>query len=135
MKIAVVTVDGNTVSQHFGRSPYYAVVIVENGESKSRELRQRRVGHFAPEGPQHGEHHEQNGRHGYGPEARMSHAAMAQEISDCQVLIAGGMGSGAYENLKEAGLEVILTDIEMIDSAVSAYLSGSLKNLANERTD
>ena len=135
MKIAVVTVDGNTVSQHFGRSPYYAVVTVENGEVKSRELRQRGVGHFAPQGPKHSEHHEQNGRHGYGPEARISHAAMAQEISDCQVLIAGGMGSGAYENLKEAGLDVMLTDIETIDGAIMNYVSGSLKNLADERTD
>jgi predicted Fe-Mo cluster-binding NifX family protein len=135
MKIAVVTVDGKTVSQHFGRSPYYAVVTVENGEVKSREMRQRGVGHFAPQGPQHAEHHEENGRHGYGPEARMSHAAMAQEIIDCQVLIAGGMGSGAYENLKEAGLNVILTDMEMIDDAVKAHISGSLKNLADQRTD
>ena len=135
MKIAVVTVDGNTVSQHFGRSPYYAVVTVENGEVKSREMRQRGVGHFAPQGSKHSEHHEENGRHGYGPEARMSHAAMAQEISDCQVLIAGGMGSGAYENLKEAGLNVILTDMEMIDDAVKAQISGSLKNLADQRTD
>ncbi len=135
MKIAVVTVDGNTISQHFGRSPYYAVLKVENGQVKSRELRQRGVGHFAPQGPQHSEQHEQNGRHGYGPEARMSHAAMAQEISDCQVLIAGGLGSGAYENLKEAGLEVVLTDVQSIDDAVKAYVSGTLKNLADERTD
>ena len=135
MKIAVVTVDGDTVSQHFGRSPYYAVVTAENGVVTSRELRRRGVGHFAPQGPQHGEHHEEGGRHGYGPEARMSHAATAQEIRHCQVLIADGMGSGAYENIKEAGLDVILTDHRLIDDAVKAYLDGTLKNLAAERTD
>lgn len=135
MKIAVVTLDGKTVSQHFGRSPYYSVVTLENGEVKSRELRERRTGHFAPQGPQHGSDLDERGRHGYGPEARMSHATMAQEISDCQVLIAGGMGSGAYENFREAGLDVILTDMRSIEDAVKAYAAGNLRNLANERTD
>ncbi len=135
MKIAVVTLDGKTVSQHFGRSPYYSVVTVENGEMKSRELRERRTGHFAPGGPHHGSDLDERGRHGYGAEARASHATMAQEISDCQVLIAGGMGSGAYENFREAGLEVILTEMNLIEDAVKAYTSGNLRNLANERTD
>ncbi len=135
MKIAVVTLDGKTVSQHFGRSPYYSIITVENGQVKSQELRERRTGHFAPGGPQHGGDMNETGRHGYGAAARMSHATMAQEISDCQVLIAGGMGSGAYENFKEAGLEVVLTDMQMIDDAVKAYLAGDLKNLVNERTD
>jgi predicted Fe-Mo cluster-binding NifX family protein len=135
MKIAVVTMDGETVSQHFGRSPYYAIITVENGKVNSRELRRRGTGHFAPGGPQHGGDLDESGRHGYGPGARMSHAAMAQEISDCNVLIAGGMGSGAYENFKEAGLDVILTDYNLIDDAVKAYLEGTLKNLVDERTD
>lgn len=135
MKIAVVTVDGITVSQHFGRSPYYAIVTVENGDIKSRELRPRGTGHFAPQGPRHGGDLDESGRHGYGQSARMSHAAMAKEISDCQVLIAGGMGSGAYENFREAGLEVFLTDYDLIDDAVKAYVNGTLKNLAAERTD
>jgi predicted Fe-Mo cluster-binding NifX family protein len=135
MKIAVVTMDGETVSQHFGRSPYYAIITVEDGKVSSRELRPRGTGHFSPGGPQHGGDLDESGRHGYGPGARMSHAAMAQEISDCKVLIAGGMGSGAYENFKEAGLDVILTDYSLIDDVVKAYLSGTLRNLAAERTD
>ncbi len=135
MKIAVVTLDGKTVSQHFGRSPYYSIMTVENGEVKTRELRERRTGHFAPQGHQHGSDVDERGRHGYGAEARMSHATMAQEISDCQVLIAGGMGSGAYENFRESGLNVVLTDIQLIEEAVKAYIAGNLRNLANDRTD
>ena len=135
MKIAVVTVDGKAISQHFGRSPYYSIVMVENGEIKSQVLRERRTGHFASGGPQHGGDFDERGRHGYGAEARASHATKAQEISDCQVLIAGGMGSGAYENFREAGLEVILSDMHLIDDAVKAYLAGNLRHLVNERTD
>ena len=32
MKIAVITEDGTTISQHFGRAPLYVVVTVEGGK-------------------------------------------------------------------------------------------------------
>ena len=134
MKIAVVTNDGKTISQHFGRAPYYSIISVENNEEKSREIRQRQTGHFGPHHHHHEHHHENGGGHGYGPDARKSHFAMAQEIDDFQVLIAGGMGRGAYENFKEAGLEVVMTDLKSIDEAVEAYVTGTIKNLVNERT-
>ena len=60
---------------------------------------------------------------------------MAAEIGDCDVLIAGGMGAGAYESFRRAGLNVMLTDIVWIEEAVTALMEGKLKNLANERTD
>ncbi len=44
MKIAVITDDGNTVSQHFGRAPYYLVVTVENKQIVDRQLRDK-LGH------------------------------------------------------------------------------------------
>ena len=31
MKIAAVSDDGTTISQHFGRAPFYVVVTVEDG--------------------------------------------------------------------------------------------------------
>ena len=37
MKIAVITEDGSTVSQHFGRAPYYTVLTVEDSNSKPGE--------------------------------------------------------------------------------------------------
>ncbi|HDL79036.1 MAG TPA: dinitrogenase iron-molybdenum cofactor biosynthesis protein, partial [Bacteroidetes bacterium] len=63
------------------------------------------------------------------------HGMMAAEISDCDILIAGGMGSGAYESFKAAGLEVILTDYDSIEEAVTGYIEGKIKNLYEERTD
>ena len=33
MKIACITEDGHTISQHFGRAPYYLVLTVENDRS------------------------------------------------------------------------------------------------------
>ena len=36
MKIAAVTEDNITISQHFGRAPFYVVVTVENGKIVAR---------------------------------------------------------------------------------------------------
>ena len=47
MKIAIVTEDGETISQHFGRAPYYMVYTVENGQITSREKRNKAGHHTA----------------------------------------------------------------------------------------
>jgi len=126
MKIAAITEDGTTLSQHFGRAPYYVVVTAEDGEVMGKETRDK-PGHnsFAPHQP-HSAHEE---GHGFGAKAQSRHASMAEPIADCQVLIAGGMGWGAYENLKSRGIEAIVTDIKTIDEAVKLYLEGKLLNL------
>ncbi len=57
MKIAAVSGDGITISEHFGRAPFYVVVTVEDGKIVSRERRDK-MGHaqFAGE-PQAEEAH------------------------------------------------------------------------------
>jgi predicted Fe-Mo cluster-binding NifX family protein len=54
---------------------------------------------------------------------------MAQAIDDCQVLIAGGMGWGAFESLKSRNIEPIVTNVKDIDKAVKLYIAGKLPNL------
>jgi predicted Fe-Mo cluster-binding NifX family protein len=44
MKIAVVTEDEVTISQHFGRAPYYMVYTVEGGKVTEKERRDK-AGH------------------------------------------------------------------------------------------
>jgi predicted Fe-Mo cluster-binding NifX family protein len=127
MKIAAITEDGVTISQHFGRAPYYLVVTVEDGEVKDKETRDK-MGHrsFA------GQHHDDSApgeKHGYGAGAQQRHASMMETIADCQVLIAGGMGWGAYDSLTSQGIEAIVTDIKTIDEAVRLYTEGKLLNL------
>ena len=127
MKIAAITDDGVTVSQHFGRAPYYLVVTAEDGKIVSKEKRDK-AGHHTFSGNQHpdtapGE------RHGFDAGAQSRHTTMAQTIDDCQVLIAGGMGWGAYESLKSRGIATVVTDVENIDEAVKLYLQGKLPNL------
>jgi len=124
MKIAVVTEDGINVSQHFGRAPYYLVVDVEGGKITGR-IQRPKTGHqhFAGHGETAG------ARHGFDAASQARHASMIDTIADCQVVIAGGMGWGAYESLKNRSLEVVVTDVPKIDEAVNLYIQGKLPNL------
>ena len=127
MKIAVISEDSSTISQHFGRAPLYVVVTVEDGAIVDKETRDK-TGHHSFTG----QHHDDTApgeRHGYGAGAQSRHASMMESIADCQVLIAGGMGWGAYENLKSRNIEGVVTDITSIDEAVTLYLDGKLPNL------
>lgn len=133
MKIAVVTENGQTISQHFGRAPYYAIYTVEEGEVKNMEMRERRTGHFAPgQNEVHEHQHDNSQGHGVGQDDK--HDVMAKEIGDCQVLIAGGMGIGAYQRFFENGINVMMTDKSDINEAVKLFSEGNLKNLYQERT-
>jgi predicted Fe-Mo cluster-binding NifX family protein len=127
MKIAAVSDDGYKISQHFGRAPYYVVLTVEDGKILNKETRPKAGHHtFAA----HESHKMAPGeRHGFDAGSQSRHASMAETIADCQVLLAGGMGWGAYESLKGYNIEPIVTDVENIYKAVELYLKGKLPNL------
>ena len=127
VKIAAISEDGTTISQHFGRALLYVVLTVEDGRIVNKETRNKAghhtfaAHHDAPLAP--GE------RHGYDAGSQAKHRSMAEAIADCQVLLAGGMGWGAYESLKSRGVEPLVTDVENIEEAVKLYLQGKLPNL------
>lgn len=127
MKIAAVSEDGITISQHFGRAPFYVVVTVEDGRIVAREQRAKLGhGHFAGESHrEHGSESDPRG-HGFDSAAQDRHARMAAVIADCDVLLARGMGAGAYYSMEKAGIRPILTDIVRIDEAVQAVISGEI---------
>jgi predicted Fe-Mo cluster-binding NifX family protein len=68
--------------------------------------------------------------HGYDAGAQSRHATMIDTISDCQVILVGGMGWGAHDALKSRGIEVVATDVVNIEEAVKLYLLGKLANKA-----
>ncbi len=123
MKIAVISDSGTDLSQHFGRAPYYIVFTIEDGVIKQRDVREK-LGHnqFG------GGHHEHDHAHEHGQDAAShgKHASMAEAISDCEALICGGMGMGAYESLKRLNIKPIVTDMTDAEAAVKAYVDGSL---------
>ncbi len=53
---------------------------------------------------------------------------MAEPIKDCQILLVGGMGEGAYQNMLQLNIKPIITDINKIDEAVQGVINGSIKN-------
>jgi len=129
MKVATISDDGITISQHFGRAPLYVVVTVEAGKIVSKETRAKTGHHtFAAHRPPDlapGE------RHGYDAGSQVRHQSMAETISDCQVLLAGGMGWGAYESMQSYDIKPVVTDVKSIDEAVQLYIDGKLANLWN----
>lgn len=139
MKIAAITDDGKTLSAHFGRARHFQVYTVENGAITSIEVRDK-VGHDELEGGHHEhhddhdhhEHHEHDG-HGFGHHAGERHTRMMAGISDCDVLLARGMGQGAYQALQAANIVTITTEIKTIDGAVQAYLAGEIVDRPNRR--
>jgi predicted Fe-Mo cluster-binding NifX family protein len=124
MKIAVITDDGETVSQHFGRALHYVVFTVEDGKITGREMRDK-VGHgsFSAAGP---EEHLHGAEHGLDPAAHDKHTQMASSISDCEVVLCGGMGRGAYYSLQQLNIKPVVTDLREVEAAAQAYLDGSL---------
>jgi arsenate reductase len=138
-KIAAASEDGTTISAHFGRAPFYVVTTVAGGKVVGREQREKPAhgrhagghdheghGHVAPAGP--AEIHLDAGGSSSGPAAQDGHASMAAPIADCDVVLARGMGQGAYRSLRSAGIEPVLTDELGIDAAVAGYVAGTLEH-------
>lgn len=130
MKIAIPSMDGQTLSAHFGRSRYFLVLDLEGGVIRSHELRANNQAHGAPSNNQ--EHHvcgshdepEQGHTHAHGHD----HAGFAALLSDCAAVICGGMGGGARTALEAAGLRVCLVDATMPpEEAAKAYERGILQ--------
>jgi predicted Fe-Mo cluster-binding NifX family protein len=113
IKLAIPTDDGEAISRHFGQAKYFRVITLENNRVASSELREK-ASH------QHGDHSHPAGVH--------PGQQMVEAIADCQTLLSGGMGTPAYNRAIATGLEVILTQQISIDSALQAYMAGTLKN-------
>lgn len=125
MKIAVITEDHKTVSQHFGRAPFYLVYSIENGKIVGKEIREKvNHSHFAEQGHPEHEHEE----HGASGEGHVKHTLMAEAISDCEVLLCGGMGRGAYESMRMLGIAPVVTTVSDAEEAVNQYLAGTLQD-------
>ncbi len=122
MKIAAVTEDGVTISQHFGRAPYYVVLTVEDGQVVGREQRDK-IAHGQGAG---GHVHIEGQAHGFDAASQDTHSRMAGPIADCQVLLARGMGMGAYASLQQAGIRPIITTLADIQEAALEAAAGTI---------
>ena len=128
MKVAVITDDGHEISQHFGRASHFLVLTIEDGKVTQREMRDK-LGHAHFGGE---EHHAEHGQaHGFGPQAHDRHLRMSESIADCEVLLCGGMGRGAFQSIQARGIRPIVTDLTSIEAAVAAFVNGTLVDLTD----
>ncbi len=124
MKIAVITDNGKTISQHFGRAPYYLILTIDEGKVTEREMREK-MGH-SHYVSQHEAHEGHNVGHGMDASSHGKHLNMAEAIADCKALICGGMGMGAYNSMRSLNIQPVVTDLVDIDEAVNAFIAGKL---------
>lgn len=127
MKIAIVSDDEQTISQHFGRAEKYIVVSCEQENIIERKLLPK-LGLCHSSKRHHGRHeHKSDPRgNGFGHRSKASHQQMFEGIKDCDVLVSRGMGRGAYLDLQQLGIRPIITDITDIDAAVQAVMDDSI---------
>jgi predicted Fe-Mo cluster-binding NifX family protein len=125
MKIAIVTDNEKTISQHFGRASHYMVITIEDGKIINREMREK-MGHAQFQGEHHEDHHEAGEQHGHGAAADYKHGRMAETIADCEAVLCRGMGMGAYENMRARNIRPVVTDIADVDEAAMAYANGQI---------
>jgi predicted Fe-Mo cluster-binding NifX family protein len=123
MKVAIITDDGKTISRHFGRATHYLVVTIEDGKETNREMREK-MGHQQFSAMGHEEHHGE--QHGFDESSHGKHIQMAGTISDCQAVICGGMGMGAYESMRRLNIQPVVTDLTDIGQVIQAYIAGKL---------
>ena len=60
------------------------------------------------------------------PVSHNKHLEMAEAIADCEALLCGGMGMGAYQSMQVRGIKPVVTDIRDIEQAVQAYIEGKI---------
>jgi predicted Fe-Mo cluster-binding NifX family protein len=121
VKIAVATTDGVSLSQHFGQSKGFVVFEVDGLTVKNRELR---TNDDTPHNQGICNHEGQN------QQGTQGHASILDLLIDCEIVLCGGMGGGAAQSLRQAGIRpVILHATGSADDAVSQYLNGTISEV------
>lgn len=104
MKIALPK-DGIMLNQHFGRSESFAIVTIDEKDIIGlKEVSTADLQH--------------------------NHGGLSQMLlnQSVELVIAGGMGEGAYNALQEKGIKVIRGAAGSIKDVLQQYLDGSLKD-------
>ena len=124
MKIALITDDGKTISQHFGRASHYLVLTIEDGQITGREMRAK-LGHNQFQTAGHVEEVHGAG-HGQDPASHDKHVSMAEAIADCKYLLCGGMGRGAYDSMRRLNITPVVTEYRDVEEAAQAFINGEV---------
>lgn len=124
MKIAVASMTGQDLSQHFGRSRCFVVFTIENGKITHQEIRNNpHAHHHNRQHPSGLSHH--SSHHSHAPH---SHADLIQTLHDCQLVFCAGMGPRAARDLQAAGIQpLIVSPTAPIQELIEQFLTGRLQ--------
>ena len=117
MRVAVASQDGESISDHFGRSACFIIFDAEDGKVLRKELRTNTY-------TSHVRENCDGGGHGDQPH---SHATLVQALQDCQAAICYGMGWRAAEELTQNGIQPVIVDSQCSpEDAVALFVQGKL---------
>ncbi len=117
MKIAVATIDGKSISQHFGQSMGFIIYELEGTEVRNREFRS------IAQTP----HDQGLCESGAGSEpVAQNRSSIPELLRGCKIVFCGGMGAGAAQALGRLGIEPLIVATSSADDAVADYLRGTL---------
>ncbi len=110
-KVAVATVDGRKIADHFGSAPIFVVYTVSKGKATERETR------VNPRGCAGKREDTQAG----------CWELMRELLPDVRVVICRSMGENAYVGLLRRDVLPVTAEEEDAERAVTAYLRGRLR--------
>jgi predicted Fe-Mo cluster-binding NifX family protein len=113
MKVAIASDDGQVISAHFGRTQGFVVFDIEGKEVKKQEYRENTfTGHARGlEGADH---------------SVDRHGPILEALKDCGVVISHGMGRRIYDDLKNAKIDVYVTEETEVKRAIELFLKAEL---------
>jgi predicted Fe-Mo cluster-binding NifX family protein len=112
-RIAIASDDEKTVASHLGRTKGFVICDVEDGKIRNREYRLNTfTGHVR--GSEHA---------GCGTN---KHEPVLAALADCKTVVSHGMGRRIYDDLRQVGIDVIITGESDIEEVIRLYLNGVL---------
>lgn len=105
--IPVADENGDTVSAHFGRAPYFAAYTVVDGKTVEKKISPNDSSHF--------------GGQGLPPERMMALGA--------DIVISAGMGQRAISMFQDSTVAVLQAQDASVEKSIQDYVNGKLTEL------
>ncbi len=108
-KIVIPTIDGQTISEHFGRAPYFTIIELDDQANKiSTQNIPNTSDHFGGSGK---------------PKDLLL-------TLNPTALIVHSMGPGALQAFEQVGVPVFRAQSSNVDEALTEYMNGKLERLS-----
>jgi len=120
MKIAIAADEKDHIASHTGRCPGFAIYEINDGKASRAEFR---ANTFA--GEKHCPDH--SSQHVNQPHQPHLHDTLVALLSDCDVLIARGIGQRLLYDLQANGKEAFICEIDDANEAAREFAGGRLR--------